>query len=332
MLLEKYKETGALFVYLRRKHFHITRPKMSILFEDIEDEARRILGDIVRYSTDTGFYIDGENGRETIGYAVSVEDSFDMKGIPYNRVKTIFFDEFLDYTYYEDETVKFLHIISTIVRRREDVKIYMMANTVSQFSPYFKLFGIKPNEMQQGKVAYIEHRDGVSCAVEWTKTKIDNIEDIKQKHNKYLGFDNNPTSNMILYGEWEYKETNISNVDGVTWNSQRKFVPVYFTAIEKVYEVTLKMSKNPIAFVRIINTQNGLVKESIKYNLCYDNSVTLNTHKGRIIPMYSKVSEFFDETTTQQLSILKECLRTSRVVFDNVSTGTIFTKIAKEML
>ena len=40
---------------------------------------------------ENGFYYETETSRITIGYATSVEDSYNIKGIPFEDITTIFF-------------------------------------------------------------------------------------------------------------------------------------------------------------------------------------------------------------------------------------------------
>lgn len=322
-IIEKIKEGGE-FVYLRRLHRYIVRKKMYKVFDDIQNIAEKELGTTINYSTENGFYIVKDKEQKNVGYVTSLEDGMTEKGISFHNVKIILFDEFIDETYSDIEIDRFLNLISTICREREDIEIYMLGNTISRYCPYFDLFGIDIKKIRQGNIYRFKHSSGVTCSLEYCKNKVQQIG--KDKTNKYTGFDNNKTVDMIMYGEWEYKDSNIRNVDGIGWSSQRTLVPAYVTALGLCYEISIYTHSNfPISFVRKPNTQNGLVKDRIKYNLSYDNSVLLNSKKG-VVPKFSRVSTFFDENTLEQIKILDECIRTSRIVFDSYETGTEFLK------
>lgn len=334
LVQNKYKNGEGKFLYIRRKHDQITRKYMVKLFEDISDLTMDMFdGRWVDYQTESGFFLtnDRRNGeRETIGFCSSVEDCYDLKGIPFNEITTIFFDEFLEYgSPLEDEIPKFLHLISTVVRKRENVEIYMIANTVTQFSKYFELFGIDPKKLKKGEIAYLKHKTGVSCAVEYCKSL--NIIDGKKLTNKYVGFDNNATSDMILYGEWEYDVCNNKNIDGIGWESQRRLLPIYITALGQCYEMSVYLHKNPIAFVRKPNTQNGFVKEYIKYNLTYDDSLKL-TNKNGCVPTYGKINKLVDNDTLKLFDIFKLCVDAKRIVFDTMETGSDFHRYLNKIL
>lgn len=318
------------FAYVRRRKDQITRKDMKKLFSDINERCmdEDVLGDYIKYSVEQGFYIEEDGKSVVMGYPFSIEDSTYRKGIPWNDIKTIFFDEFIEYgNPVQDEISQFLNLLSTIIRKRTDVKVIMCANTVSKMSPYFDLFGIDIKKLKQGQIYTLYHQNGVSAAVEWcASTNV--TKEGKRISDPYLGFDNNPTSNMILYGEWEYDLVNTLNVDGKGWNCERRLLPIYVTAIGEVYEISIYEDQNPIAFVRKVNTQNGMVRSDIKYNLSYDNSLIL-TNKYGVVPMYGKINNLVDETTRKYYEIFKQCLEAKRVVYDKISSGSDFTRVFK---
>lgn len=318
----EYISQGFNFVYLRRLHKQIVRKQMLKVFDDIQWYALELLGSKIYYDTQLGFHliIDGE--KKPVGYCTALDDTMTAKSIPITNIKIILFDEFIDYMYGVDEIPKFLHCISTICRPpNENVKIFMLGNTISKNCPYFKLFGIDINRIKQGEIYYISHSLGVTAAVQHTATKVDDLK-TKSKKNKYIGFDDNESVNMIMFGEWEYKHCNTDNIDGITWNCMRHFVPIYFTAIEQVYEFTLYTDgKLPILFVRKVNTQNGMVKTKVKYNLSYDNTVILTNNNG-IVPIISKINSLIDSRTLSKWELSVKCFECGRVVYDSVSTGS----------
>lgn len=299
---------------------------MKKLFGDIADQCEEILGDTIHYSINDGFYFIENGERKTIGYALSVEVGTEKKGIPWNDVNFVLFDEFLEIgRTFEDETRKFQNIISTITRERTDIEIWMYANSVSKISPYWDLFGINIKKLRQGEIYTVYHENGVSAAVEWCKSP--KTKDGKKITNKYVGFDDDPTSTMILYGAWDYDKMNVSDVDGIGWSSKRKLFPCYVTALEEVFELSIFMSSNPIVFVRKINIQNGKCREEIKYNISYDNSLVLVSKKG-IVPMYSKISnKLMPKGICELWEVIKACIDCKRFVCDKLESGSDFMKV-----
>lgn len=122
------------------------------------------------------------------------------KSTSYPNIKTILFDEFLTRgTYYNDEFVMFMNVLSTIIRDRDDVRIFMCANTVNKYAPYFSEMGLTHiEEMNQGDIDVYTYGDSkLKVAVEYCKTNKQG-----KKSDKYFAFDN-PKLNMITSGAWE---------------------------------------------------------------------------------------------------------------------------------
>lgn len=148
---------------------------------------------------------DGDNGRitseEPFAYGFSLASMEHDKSTSYPKVGTIIFDEFLSRTaYLPDEFVLFMNTISTIVRRRRDVKIFMLGNTVNKYCPYFKEMGLTHvPDMKQGTIDLYKYGEsGLTVAVEYCRpaTSSGKESDI------YFAF-NNPKLQMITGGAWE---------------------------------------------------------------------------------------------------------------------------------
>ena len=332
---EYWRKTGRKFVYLRKRKDSISRKEMKKLWADLnEDLILDDLHDTIRYTPDSGFYYDNDEGeRITLGYALSLEDYESKKGIPYNDVDIIFFDEFIeqrgDLT---DEWKSFINLISTIRRKRDNVEVFLVANTITKYSTYFENFGIDIKRLKQGQISYIKHEMGVEVAIEYCRSL--NKVAGKQMNDKYFGFDNSPASKMIMYGDWDYDIVNVKEVDGIGWNSKRMLYPFYITALGEVYEISEYVSDNPVLFVRKINTQNGVVRKGIMYNISYDNSLRLvKNDKGKmsIVPCYAKVNELMPENINTLWELLHLCAEAKRIVFENLATGSDFSRIIKEM-
>lgn len=137
---------------------------------------------------------------EPFAYKFALTDTEHDKSTSYPNVTTIVFDEFITRRYYApDEFSLFLNTVSTIVRQRDNVKIFMLGNTVDKYCLYFKEMGLKHiTNMEQGSIDVYKFANGkLKIAVEYCKTS----KDSKQS-NKYFCFDNN-TAEMIINGTWE---------------------------------------------------------------------------------------------------------------------------------
>ena len=148
----------------------------------------------------------GDNGKaiysdnDVIAYPFSLSDTEHNKSISYPDIRTIIFDEFLTrQVYLPDEFILFMNTISTIVRERTDVKIFMLGNTVNKYSPYFEEMGLKNvKEQIQGTIDVYKYGNSkLKVSVEYCKASG------KSKENSfYFAFDN-PKLEMIKTGAWE---------------------------------------------------------------------------------------------------------------------------------
>lgn len=138
---------------------------------------------------------------EPFCYGFALSDAEHDKSTSYPKIKTIFFDEFLTRQYYlPDEFVLFMNVISTIVRQRDDVKIFMCGNTVNQYCPYFTEMGLTHvKEMNKGAIEVYKYGESrLRVAVEYA----DSISDKGKPSDVYFAF-NNPKLTMITGGAWE---------------------------------------------------------------------------------------------------------------------------------
>ena len=123
------------------------------------------------------------------------------KSTNYDGIINAVLDEFLTRTFYlPNEFVLFMNVLSTIIRDRDNVKIFMMGNTVNQYCPYFAEMGLTHiKEMKKGDIDVYEYGEsGLTVAVEYT----DSPNKEGKKSDKYFAF-NNPKLSMITGGAWE---------------------------------------------------------------------------------------------------------------------------------
>ena len=146
------------------------------------------------------------NEANTVGYIWDINESERLKGQSFPFVTNIVFEEFISLSqqgYLPDEVTLFLNIISTIIRDRTDVKIWMLGNTVNPYNPYFKYFGIKGLDLQQGEIwTKTDTITGGKIAVEFCAQRRQGS--LKGTSAKYFAFGSaNGASDMILTGQWQ---------------------------------------------------------------------------------------------------------------------------------
>ena len=137
---------------------------------------------------------------EPFAYAFALSSEEHYKSSSYPLIRTILFDEFLTRgTYLPDEFIKFTSILSTIIRLRTNVKIFMCGNTVNKYSPYFTEMGLTNiKNMKRGTIdVYSYGESGLTVAVEYS-----DFPTKEKKSNMYFAF-NNPKLEMVRSGAWE---------------------------------------------------------------------------------------------------------------------------------
>lgn len=137
-----------------------------------------------------------------LAYGFAISSMEHDKSSSYPNITTILFDEFITRTFYlNDEFVLFMNTLSTIIRHRNDVTIFMLGNTVNQYCPYFQEMGLtNAKKMKEGDLdVYTYGTSGLIVAVERT---LSGAKRGGKKSDVYFAF-NNPKLRMITGGEWE---------------------------------------------------------------------------------------------------------------------------------
>lgn len=209
--LELYVKHGQQMAYVRRAKEDFTGRRGASLFDAIV--ANKLVAKLTNNEwTDVYYYSSrwylcryDNNTRITdekplcFGFALSTAEH--DKSTSYPNITTIIFDEFITRQYYlADEFTVLANVISTIIRQRTNVKIFMLGNTVNKYScPYVTEMGLRHfRDMKPGDIDVYTYGDsGLTVAVEYCKPN---------KHGKpnnyYFAFDN-PKLSMITSGEWE---------------------------------------------------------------------------------------------------------------------------------
>lgn len=210
-ILKKFWETGEQGAYIRRWKEDYRGKRGNQLFAGHSEFVSQLTnGEWDQVSYWNGRWYLGKydsqldkvvKHEEPFCFAFAINDMEHDKSASYPKVTTIAFDEFLTRGYYlKNEFVLFMNVLSTIIRYRDNVKIFMMANTVNKYAPYFKEMGLKNvPEMRPGTIeVYSYGKSKLKVAVERCKS----TNEKAKKSNKYFAFDN-PGLQMITGGAWE---------------------------------------------------------------------------------------------------------------------------------
>lgn len=209
--LEEYFKDGSEFAYIRRWDEDLVGKKGESLFNaHIKNGVIRKLSkgkwNHVVYKSRAYYFafVDDEGVMTTdvrpFAYAFALTQGEHYKSNSYPDIRNIIFDEFLTRgMYLPDEFVIFQNVLSTIIRQRDDVKIFMLGNTVNKYCPYFKEMGLNRIQSQKaGTIDVYEYGNtGLRVAVEYCS-----MNGSEKKSNVYFAF-NNPRLEMIKTGAWE---------------------------------------------------------------------------------------------------------------------------------
>lgn len=141
-----------------------------------------------------------ERSKDPILYTVSINNWNTSKGQDRGELNYIIFDEFMTRDgYLVNEFSSFANVLSSLIRSRDGVVVYMLANTVNKYCPYFLDMGIThAAEQEQGTIElYSYNNEKLTVAVELCTT----AESTKEVE-YYYAFDN-PQLEMIKTGAWE---------------------------------------------------------------------------------------------------------------------------------
>lgn len=148
--------------------------------------------------------------KEPFAHIFALSQSLHYKSNSYPNVGTIMFDEFMrqDHVYLVDEVSLFLNMVSTIVRDKAEASIFLVANTVSWNSPYFKVFGLKNvSQMKPGDLATVEFKRKRPTGIEIATTiAIEYCENTAEYGGKasdvYFNVDDPRVTDMITDGSF----------------------------------------------------------------------------------------------------------------------------------
>ena len=212
-IVEDYLNEGKRGAYIRRYEESITPKNLQSLF----NPHLQLIWELSEHKWNAVFYrakefhfcaIDSDGkiiAKDDTAFCITaaINTSENTKGEDRGEVHTIVFDEFMTRSgYLNNEFVRFMNLLSTLIRDRENAVVYMLANTVNKYCPYFAEMGLKHiDKLAQGEIAIYNYGSSdLTVAVELC----DEVQATKQTASKYFAFDN-PQLQMITRGAWEFQ-------------------------------------------------------------------------------------------------------------------------------
>lgn len=138
-------------------------------------------------------------------YELSIDQSFTYKS-NYNAPHGdwIIFDEMLGRKYEPNEFIYFMDILSTIIRKRQGVRIILLTNAIDEYSEYFEEFEIEEQlkKLKRGDCDICTSSGGTKIYVE----KIDqNDKNAARLNKEYYGFKSPMLYAITGEGDWNVK-------------------------------------------------------------------------------------------------------------------------------
>ena len=200
------------FVIVRRFEADIKQKIAQTYFADMADYLAENYHAKIKYYQGQFWIKDleepdsGIKGARVVGYMMALNLTERYKSTAYPDVTTIVMEEYMSMNnrYLNDEISLFNNFISTIVRKRKNVSVYMLANAISRYNPYTNELGIDLSKIEVDSIVTLQKYDGedrYKYVIERTKNvKVENNGDY------YYQFqDSSKKGNMIAEGDFEVK-------------------------------------------------------------------------------------------------------------------------------
>ena len=327
--LECYKKTKKRFCYIRRWDEDVKAFRMEQLFAPFRNVIDELFGEefTIQYRNHKFYLVNGNGTKiDCIGYVLSLSSSHHTKSIAYTNVGNILYDEFIRMSgeqELKDELSRFDNTLSTIIRGdNTNVVIWMLANTVSKYSPYFLRFGIDINKVEQGTVTVkdipLETGEVLKVALEYCEFN----EEASKKISKYS------TNAMIKSGKWEIPETDeIPTVPGSKIREQLLF-SIYSEEVNVTIGCFLRKEKwaelkpnDQMLYVPEYHVREFLVIRTIESKSSYFH---LSTEKSLKYTQYNDLGTMLQDIKDTTDIDFDDELHRGRVFCDNAFTGDYF--------
>ena len=186
-----------------------------------------------------------------IGEFIALKQYMRAKRKPRPNVRIIFFDEFLneENDYLANEITAFTNIVDSIMRNRDNVRVFLVSNHISVLNPYFNYFGIT----QLGKRFTRGLHDSI---LEFT----DSAEFIEFRKNTKFGksIEGTEYGEYAMMGKFLLDDmTNVSKVPDSTchheFNLILEGIPMEVCTMENILYIRRSKDKTAIAFTPYVD-------------------------------------------------------------------------------
>ena len=263
-IIDNFFLKGEQFGFIKRYEEDIKSKYMSEVFNHLEEYILNEYNHRIKfYRGQWLLYEDGTEGKisecKIFGYAFSLANVNRTKATSYPYITTLLFEEFMsiDCRYLDDEINLLLNLVSTVGRYRTNLKIFMLANAISKYSPYSSALNIKLHRIKKGDIILKEYKDKKGFKTRFAIERSENVNVFDNIDNKdkivYNIFGSSGVGGMITSGDFEthkYKE----RIDNITFNefkvngditiNKKDKIPFYIRYEDYYYTLNIFYSNN----------------------------------------------------------------------------------------
>lgn len=309
-----FRDKGEKFVYMRRYDRDITTNLATSYFGDapLYEIFNGEFNVIYAYGGNVYLAHVDENGKKSnvthCGYVRAVNSAQRYASTTYPNVSTIILEEFITINgdYLPNELFLFNHVLSTIARRR-NVTVFLIANSVSRISPYWREYDldniIKPQ--YQGTIhAIARETDGgeQKIAVEYCSPSGGESKMFDAKNSK-----------MTNKGKWLTKSFPKPPVDVLTCSNPYSFVIKYTSFAFLVQYMIHELG----GFFLYVTPKTTDIKPNTRV---ISDEYSINPlHTRGLIPLNQKERQIFD------------MIQNGKIYYCEDLTGTEFETVIKQL-
>ena len=170
LVLENFRNNKRTFLYVKRWNEDVNSMHMKRLID--QSLVENVFGKGYTITFFRGkFILNYEDKKEVIGYAVAINNQAHIRACNYDNIQIIILDDFLQVKSEKSIPYEFdcwEAILSSI--KVSDIKVFILGNTVTKYSPYFEMYKINLNNIKPGEIKIIN--DKSPCIVaQWCKLR-----------------------------------------------------------------------------------------------------------------------------------------------------------------
>lgn len=255
-IVKRFIEKSEQFIWLRRNKSDLK--KIKNFFDDLKSEG--FLEGVETKVLGRELYVN----KKLCGWAIPLTSWQSEKSTAYPNVKTIIYDEFLleksNVTYIPNEVESFLNLLDTVIRTRDDVRVFCLSNSTTIVNPYYLYFNLVPDtnkRFNKFENIVIEIPENKDFAHEREKTAFGRL--IRSTDYANMSIDNKFTQDSYTFVE---PKTDISKLQYLLLIDEKTTYGIWYDDVLRTYYVSNKFNNN----VRLKLTNNiQLVEPDVTY-------------------------------------------------------------------